>query len=180
MNNDRLLKKSLFGGFRREDVLDYIEKLQSENVALADELREKSAECAEGVSAEAFEAIQAENEELKAEIENLKSQIQALEEKTVTEQSDYDKFSGETSGALIQDAMKYSDSLVNGAKETAGKALETAGSSIKTAASDIRTAGERVTTAQVNLNYSLDAIKQSVDSLIEELGSVSEKICPGE
>ena len=180
MNSDRLLKKSLFGGFKREDVLDYIEKLQSENVSLADELREKSAECAEGVSAEEFEALRAENEELKAEIESLRSQIQELEEKASADPSDYDKFSGEKSGALIQDAMKYSDSLVNGAKETAGKALETAGASINSAASDIRSAGERVTTAQVNLNYSLDAIKQSVDSLIEELGSVSEKICPGE
>ena len=180
MDNDRLLKKSLFGGFKREDVLDYIEKLQSENVALADELREKSAECAEGVSQEDFAALKAENEELKAEIEKLKADINAFEEKAAEEPSDYDKFSGEKSGVLIQEAMKYSDSLVNGAKETAGKALETAGVSINSAASDIRTAGERVTTAQVNLNYSLDAIRQSVDSLIEELGSVSEKIYPGE
>ncbi|MBR6702276.1 MAG: hypothetical protein IKI78_03955 [Clostridia bacterium] len=180
MNNDRLLKKSLFGGFKREDVLDYIEKLQSENVSLADELREKSAECSDCVSAEEFEALRAENEELKAEIESLKSQIQAAGEKAAADESDYDKFSGEKSGALIQDAMKYSDSLVNGAKDTAVKALETAGGTIKSAAADIRSAGERVTTAQVNLNYSLDAIRQSVDSLIDELSTVSEKICPGE
>lgn len=180
MNNDRLLKKSLFGGFRRADVLDYIEKLQGENVELADELREKSAECVEGVSAEEFDSLKAENEELKKRIESLESQIQSQEEKKSQEASDYDKFSGEKSGALIQDAMKYSDSLVNGAKETAGKALETAGGSINSAAADIRTAGERVTTAQVNLNYSLDAIRQSVDSLIDELDSVCEKICPGE
>ena len=42
MDNERILKRSLFGGFRREDVLNYIEKLQSENVALAEELRAKS------------------------------------------------------------------------------------------------------------------------------------------
>lgn len=192
MNSDRILKKSVFGGFKREDVLSYIEKLQSENVALADELREKSAECAGSVSGDDFSALKSENEELKEKIRSLNERLEALgREKEELEaklsqpseqinRSGYDAFSGESSGVLIQEAMKYSDTLVSGAKQTASKALETAGGSIDSAAADIRAAGERVRTAQVNLDFSLNAVKKSVDELIENLGSISEKINPGE
>ena len=72
MNNDRILKKSLFGGFNREDVLGYVEKLQSENVSLAEELREKSAQCAEqGSEMAELDALREANALLRAQVNEL-------------------------------------------------------------------------------------------------------------
>lgn len=72
MNNDRILKKSLFGGFNREDVLSYVEKLQSENVSLAEELREKSAQCAEqGSEMAELDALREANALLRVQVSEL-------------------------------------------------------------------------------------------------------------
>lgn len=72
MNNDRILKKSLFGGFNREDVLSYVEKLQSENVSLAEELREKSVQCAEqGSEMAELDSLREENALLRVQVSEL-------------------------------------------------------------------------------------------------------------
>jgi len=254
MNNDRILKKSLFGGFKREDVLDYVEKLQSENVSLASELREKSVECAElsGIKEEydelknnydslvsraselssSHQALADSNSELMQranraealyesnlhELESLKAKCAELEEKSARSESaallnselearvlgaqanvatletelsetkekysaletEFTKLSEEQSNALIQNAMKYSDTLVTEANETANKVIGEAGSSIGGATEEISAAGERLKTAQVNLDYSLNSVRSSVDALLDTLSKCSSELMSGD
>ncbi len=202
MKSDRILKKAVFGGFKRADVLDYVEKLQRENVSLAEELRQKCADSSE------IESIRAEYEKMKSELGGIKAELEealpklreaeekaaalgsenaALRETLSSKENElssiereYAVFRNDKSNALIQDAMKYSDTLVDTAKESAGRALVKAGDSINAASLDIKTAGERVRTAQVNLDYSLNSVKSSVDKLIEELESAVDSLHPGE
>lgn len=208
-NSDRILKKTVFGGFRRAEVLDYVEKLQSENVSLADELRQKSADVSRfeelkseyerqsaeisqiraqlDVTSENYNSLQTESDSLKSEIEmlrkeneSLRNTVSAKESELTSISNEYAVFRNDKSNSLIQDAMRYSDSLVETAKESAGKTLVRAGDSINAASLDIKTAGERVRTAQVNLDYSLNSVKSSVDKLVEELENAVSGLHTGE
>ncbi len=209
MNSDRILKKAVFGGFNRADVMDYVEKLQSENAALAEEVRLRSEDGRrlEALSRE-YEKQTAEikntkamlddargrlnsfgqqisrlNDEvkvLKAENDSLKNSLSQKENELSSVSSEFAVLKSDKSNSLIQDAMKYSDSLVESAKESAGRALVKAGDSISAASLDIKTAGERVRTAQVNLDYSLNSVKAGVDKLIEELEGAINSLHTGE
>jgi len=216
MNNDRILKKSIFGGFRRSDVLDYIEKLQNENVSLADELREKSAQYAELESAneqnsdvsdelealrnemeelqKTCDALRNENEELKkanseitakankneASYEELGHEMQALNEKYSALEEDYGKLSNDKSNALIQDAMRYSDTLVSGARKTADKALNDAHSAIGTVTEDVFSANEQIRTAQQMVEQAMSTVRTNVDNLVDTLSKCSSQLSTGE
>ncbi len=94
MNNDRILKKSLFGGFNREDVLSYVEKLQSENVSLAEELREKSAQCAEqGGEIAELDALREANALLRTQVNELTerdNQLLSLNSELSAEKNKYE------------------------------------------------------------------------------------------
>ena len=187
-NSDRILKKTVFGGFRRSEVLDYVEKLQSENVSLADELRQKS------VDSSKLDELMSDNDRQASEISNMKVLLENAEEKNLALEEQVNSLLSEVeslkaenaslkndkSNSLIQDALKYSDSLVESAKESAGRALLRAGDSINAASLDVKSAGERVRTAQVNLDYSLSAVKTSVDKLIDELEAAAGSLHSGE
>ena len=169
--SDRILKKSFIGGFKKSDVLDYIEKLQAEN----HELKEKL-ENAESESADLLEELRSENSALSGEKEELTESLKALTEEKEKLQADYDalleenkKYSGSLSGSLVQDAMKYSDSLVAEAKKKAEKVLEDTAGIISGLGSEVGELSSRVDTAQVNLDYSFNSVRSSVKSLLDNI-----------
>lgn len=83
--------------------------------------------------------------------------------------NDYNQLSGDKANAVIKDAMKYADSLVAAAKESAAQILAKANNAISSASSEISDANVRVKTAQSNLNYSLDSVQSGVESLLNNL-----------
>ena len=74
MDSERILKKSMFGGFKREDVIDYIEKLQAENSSLAQEVRDLSARAAD------IDELNNEIVSLKEQNENYRVELEELNE----------------------------------------------------------------------------------------------------
>lgn len=47
MESERILRTSVFGGFRREDVLQYVEELKGEIAALSGKLQAQNAQISE-------------------------------------------------------------------------------------------------------------------------------------
>ncbi len=209
MDNERILKRSLFGGFRREDVLNYIEKLQSENIALAEELRAKSAECSENGTlmddyesarketeelTKTIEALRAENEKLskscseaaaranrnEAAAEELRHELDSIGEKYEALENEYAKATEDKSNALIQDAIRYSDSLVAGARKTADKVINDAHGALGEATGEIFAAKERIAESRRIFDESLSSVKENVDRLIESLSKCSSELSTGE
>lgn len=72
MASDKILKKTLFGGFDKEKVLIYVEKLQAEILELKKELSTKTAESENAAS------LLEENNQLKKELEEKKEENNML------------------------------------------------------------------------------------------------------
>ena len=198
MSSDAVLKKTLFGGFKKSDVIDYIEQIQKENCSLKNELQLKETATSEldGLQKE-YELLKAKYDEqskIAEELQNKNDSLMTinaeysvkLEEKNADAQkanvaladaetkynelvNDYNQLSGDKANAVIKDAMKYADSLVAAAKESAAQILAKANNAISSASSEISDANVRVKTAQSNLNYSLDSVQSGVESLLNNL-----------
>ena len=86
MASNQILKKSVLGGFRKEDVINYVEGLQAEIHRLKSDIGEKNGELekleSDKSSAEALEkevsVLREENEALKNELEEVKGREAAL------------------------------------------------------------------------------------------------------
>ena len=198
MSSDAVLKKTLFGGFKKSNVIDYIEQIQKENCSLKNELQLKETATSEldGLQKE-YELLKAKYDEqskIAEELQNKNDSLMTinaeysvkLEEKNADAQkanvaladaetkynelvNDYNQLSGDKANAVIKDAMKYADSLVAAAKESAAQILAKANNAISSASSEISDANVRVKTAQSNLNYSLDSVQSGVESLLNNL-----------
>ena len=178
LSNEVILKKSVFGGFKRADVLNYVEFLQQENYALktgADEnLRALPGQKAALEEEKAL--LMSRVNELSGRVEALESELAAEKEKSA--ESGLNPVAGaeEKSNAVIKDAVKYADSIVAAAKQSAAGVLAEAKGRIDSAAQDIRQANERAKTAQNNLDHSLSSVKDSVDSMLECLGGLKDEL----
>ena len=191
MSNDKILKKSVFGGFKKSDVLDYIEKLQQENVELRRSNEEK-----ENILAALNEAyntcntLKEEKSSLELAKEDLLKKVNDLTEKNIgltdalgEAREKLDAASSESAvspdernSAVIRDAVKYADSIVDAAKRDAADILLAAKSSIDSAASDIVSAQERANTARSNLDYSLVSVGESIRAVLNSLGNLTDEL----
>ena len=198
MSSDAVLKKTLFGGFKKSDVIDYIEQIQKENCSLKNELQlQETASSELDELKKEYELLKAKYDEqskITEELQNKNNSLMTinaeysvkLEEKNADAQkasvaladaetkynelvNDYNQLSGDKANAVIKDAMKYADSLVAAAKESAAQILAKANNAISSASSEISDANVRVKTAQSNLNYSLDSVQSGVESLLNNL-----------
>ncbi len=151
MSDKPVLKKSLFGGFRKKDVIDYIEKLQSENVSFKRELENRS---------ESFDDSQA----LRAELDALRADYDSLKK-------DYTELADKKSGTVVQDAVNYSESLVDAARESAAGILAKANEAVAGACAGIREAKSGVQSAKNNIDNQLDSVQSDLDSLAEKLAA---------
>ena len=172
MDSERILKKSMFGGFKREDVIDYIEKLQAENSTLAQEVRDLSSRNADiNELKNEIVSLKEQNEKYRLEFEELSTKAAELEKNNselIAKKSPF-FVPADAAGTspLIQDAMKYSDTIVKSATETAQTVIDKAATSINASGDEITTEIQRIKTAQSNLEYSLNAVSESMEKLIE-------------
>lgn len=72
MSSDKVLKKTVFGGFDKENVLGYIENLQAEIAQMRKELDERNIDEAKNAK------LNEQNDELKKELEKIKGENDAL------------------------------------------------------------------------------------------------------
>lgn len=192
MSKDKILKKSAFGGFKKEDVLDYIEKLQQEIVSLKRDASDCAAYKREvealKLSAEqkdkATESLKTENEALKAENSSLieknasltlkLEQLNAILEKSKSDAAEYQKKYEELNDehSKITDVSK----LVSDARESVSEIVLSAGKSVDSVRADVYGAADRLKTVCVNFESSLSSLKSGTDALLETLSSASEKL----
>ena len=199
MGSDRILKKSVFGGFKKEDVLDYVERLQQEIVDLKRQASDNA-----GIKRE-FERTKSLKEALENERKTLKEEISALKEdnanlieknaglslKLEEAQVNCSSLCAELEkckSVLVVAEEKYSElsakyteiSSINNLKETAREAAESIKNDAKdklfSARDDISSANDRLKTACVNFDSASVSLKSSVDALIAVLSSASDKL----
>ena len=160
MNEEVILRKSAFGGFKRADVLELIEKLQQENVEL------KSAVTA--------------SEEGKAELDAAKEKIALLEEQKAELEAQLEEKSSmsadDRASEIIRDAVKYADSIVASAKEDAACVLRSARARIDEAAQGVVSAQDRANTARNNLGYAMQSVNDSVEQMLGKLDSMGKEL----
>ena len=192
MSKDKILKKSAFGGFKKEDVLDYIEKLQQEIVSLKRDASDCNAYKREAEALKssvsdkdkAAESLKAENDALKAEnasyieknaslslkVEQLNAILEKSKEEAAEYKAKYEEMCDEHS--KVTDVSK----LVSEAKASVSKITSDAKRSVDFVRNDVSAAADRLKTVCVNFESSLSSLKSGTDGLLETLSSASEKL----
>ncbi len=203
MGSENILKKSIIGGFKREGVLNYVEQLQTEIVALRKVLNEnkackneldsvnvkkESAEREMSILKERIAELEAENEALsdenKALLERDASTSLKLEEAQAVI-SNYEKkislYEGkiasieEKFAQIEEDYQKYGN-VIDHAKTSAAEISVKAKNAVDNAKKEISDANERIKTACVNFESSVASMKSGAEKLIETLSAVSASI----
>ncbi len=185
MSEKKILKRSVFGGFKREDVLDYIEMLLKEILALKAELNANTANQSELDSLKSKNdellrssaELKEENEKLKAEnlslLESSTSLSLEIEELTVKSEDDRKKFE-ELENKYSELKAEYSK--VSDVKEVSNEITCEADMKIKEAKNNILSAGDRLKTVCVNFESSSVSLKSCIENLISALDASSDKL----
>ncbi len=185
MGSDKIFKKSFFGGFKKDGVLNYVEQLQSEIVDLKKEISLNSSFGEEVVALKAennnvvsetaaltarYDALKAENESLSErntvlaqELDEAQKIIRNYEEKQTLFENKIcaieNKFAQLANGYITNSASKSETKLA-----------------VETAKSEVNDANERLKTACNNFESSAYALKASVENLLKTLSGISEEI----
>lgn len=185
MASEKILKKSIFGGFSKESVFSYIEKLQNDGIALKEEFEEFKAEAkrsAEEKDCE-IEALKSKNasllesnaeyslraEEANANIEAYEAKLsrctQMIEDigaKFEELQSKYDHYGD--AGALIAQAQASADEINGEARKALCDAAE-----------KISAANDRMRNACTEFGSSTDTVRNGAEELLKVISELSER-----
>lgn len=199
MGSDKILKKTAFGGFKREDVLNYIEQLQQEIVSLKREVSDgvsckrelENVKSAKDYADSELAALREENAALKEQnadlieknasytlkMEEAQVSIEEYERKLRSCESKIEiiehKFSElEITCARVGDAEK----LIEEAKSSVAVIADKAKGSVESVRADILNASERIKTACVNFDSSAASLKSSAENLLASLAEATQKL----
>lgn len=187
-NDFTIMKTALFGGFKKSDVLEFIEKLQGETEDVKKSLDTKRAEALELKNKieeledkiEELSKVQAEISEKDAQIKKLSEDLEnalaenkALNEKSFEfdEKSEKLRRAEKQIGAAYIDARRYSDDLVEGAKARAKDIGAIASQDIKREAIEIETLLKDVDLISRKFNSSIEQLHKDVYALSSKLNS---------
>ncbi len=189
MNNDiTVMKTSIFGGFKKSDVLAYVEKLQLETAEVKEQLDNKRNESLE---------LKRKIDELEIRIENLCTVSEKLAEKekeandlavkleialkeneqfvekinSFEEKSEKLKRAEKQIGAAYIDARRYSDELVDNAKSKAKDIGAIASQDVKREANEIEQLLKDVDAISRKFNSSLEQLHKDVYALGNKLNN---------
>lgn len=187
-NEFTVMKTSLFGGFKKSDVLNVIEQLQTETADVKESLDIKREEVLELKSK--INELQDKLDELSGlgdklaekerEVEELNEKLEAalLKNKQLCEKSvEYDEKSERLRraekqiGAAYIDARRYSDDLVENAKSKAKDIGAFASQDIKREASEIESLLKDVDAISRKFNSSIEQLHKDVYALSSKLNS---------
>lgn len=185
-NDITIMKTTLFGGFKKSDVLALVEQLKTESANCNDMLDEKRREALElrnriDELEEKLEELSRVNE-LLAEKENLVNELTAKLEKVTAENNDniakladFEEKSEKLRraekqiGAAYIDARRYSDDLVDNAKSKAKDIGAIASQDIKREAVEIESLLKEVDSISKKFNTSVDQLHKDIYALSKKL-----------
>ncbi len=187
-NDFTIMKTSLFGGFKKSDVLAFIEQLQSETAdvqASLDSKREEALELKNKIDEleEKIEELSKVNDQLvekENEIKDLSDKLELalnenkqLNEKATEfdEKNDKLRRAEKQIGAAYIDARRYSDDLVETAKAKAKDIGAIASQDIKREANEIETLLKDVDLISRKFNSSIEQLHKDVYALSSKLNS---------
>lgn len=194
-----ILKKSVFGGFKKEDVINYIEQLQQEIVNLKREVSDSTAykrdfEMMKNSKEQAEKELSAQREEnasLKAKncelIEmNASLNLKAEEMRVAVDDSErrlreFEKIAEKLKNDLAESEsnlsrLKEAEKIIVEAKESALAIKFDAKNILVNAQADIGSANDRIKTACVNFDSAAASLKASADGLLSALAQASAKL----
>lgn len=199
MGSKNILKKSVFGGFKKEDVINYVEQLQQEIVNLKRELGECNAykrdfelmknekEKAEkdlasqreenfslkSKNSELIEmnaSLNLKNEEMQVCVEECERKLCESAERAAKLEHDLDEC--ESNFSKIREAER----IVAQAKATALSIKSDAKAGVESAKAEAACANDRIKTACVNFESAAASLKSSADILIEALDQAADRL----
>lgn len=183
-----IMKTTLFGGFKKSDVLNYVEQLQTETAdikTMLDAKREESLELKRKideleVKLDNLSAVNDRLAEKEAEVNELvvKLEVALKENKQYSEKiAEYDEKSEKLRraekqiGAAYIDARRYTDDLVDNAKAKAKDIGAIASQDVKNQANEIEQLLKDVDTISRKFNSSLEQLHKDVYALGTKLNS---------
>lgn len=192
MNNQKIIKNTFFGGFKKEDVINYIEQLQREIAELKksqaelcclkndyNALEEKLARY-EGSAddyARQISSLKEDKLKLKDEIDELN--IINSDNCAVIEEYERKLVTTEAKIGLLEHTiseMKESYSRVDEAEKFISDIKDDARNSLTGVKKDVSASQERIKTASVNFESALASIKSSTEILVNVLDIASDRL----
>lgn len=189
MSNEKaIMKTAVFGGFKKSDVLAYIENLQNNAADLnseldrkrteALELRQKIDELEEKVSdiakiSKVLEEKEALISELNSKLENANNESAQYRERLFEYQDKSERLSRAEKqiGAAYIDARRYSDEIIDNAKSKAKDIGALASQDVKHQANDIEQLLRDVDAVSKKFNSSLEQLHKDVYALSTKLNN---------
>ncbi len=183
-----IMKTSVFGGFKKSDVLAYIENLQNDTAEVSAELDKKRAESLElRKKIETLEERVESLSELSRNVEEKDAAISDLEIKLQDALAEASRYKGrlleyqdkneriaraeKQIGAAYIDARRYSDEIIDNAKSKAKDIGALASQDVKSQANDIEQLLRDVDAVSKKFNSSLEQLHKDVYALSKKLNS---------
>lgn len=190
MPKDVLFKTMTFGGFNKEDVLEYIRAQQTQLTDTQKKLREsEEAQANASKKLENLEVLLAEqqsradeyfalSEEYAKKIFSLEDEVSALNDKLNSVEVGYERakdVEGQI-GALVLDALLYSDKIIRSARASAKGISSQTKQTIEDAASGVDELGDDIMQMSDNFGVVVASLVSKINSLSSNLSSVADKL----
>lgn len=179
MENGKILRGSVFGGFNKKDVVNYIEQMQNEMAAVRNQFSELQIEFQkQSVELKRIPELEEQlknKQEVEQQNADLARQIETLQADQQKIKEEYDKFklSEAQLGAAFFDAHRYSDKLVAAAKDRAADVSKQASDDISFKADQIRQVAADAEKLTVEMHQKMEALSKSISDLSGKMNSVA-------
>lgn len=194
------MRTSVFGGFKKEDVLSYVEALQKQIEDLKNEISCKDKEISElelkadelTAQCEELSSVKSELEEKNTEIQTVKNEngemSQKIEELTsiaVEYEAAKQKFENNNKelkaaetrlGAAFLDARKYSDEIVSAANEKAHSTSKAISDDISKQAGEISKLSQDVERLSASFAKSMDELQANITVLSQRMAAAAKNL----
>lgn len=198
--DEKIMRTSIFGGFKKEDVLSFVEELQKQLEELKTEVASKqdavsqlegrvselSAECEEITS------LRSELDEKNAEIESVKAENAELSGKITELTAIKEEYDGEKQkfrnnnielkaaqtrlGSAFLDARKYSDEIVAAANEKAHNTTKAISDDISKRASEISHLSQDVEKLSASFANSMNELQANITVLSQRMAAAAKNL----
>ncbi len=179
MDNVKVFRGSLFGGFNKQDVMSYIEQLQNEMADVKNQFKELEEEFEKQKSElERIPALEEEiknKKELEQQNEELLRQVEAFQADSQRANDEYEKVKAAEAqlGAAFVDARRYSDEIVTAAKDRAADVSKQASDDIALKAERIRQVASDAEKVTAEMRQKMEALTKSISDLSGKMSAVA-------
>ena len=194
---DRIMRTSVFGGFKKDDVLSYVEKLQQDTEALKMDITQRESQIKElNEKIRQLEGVTAELEEKKQELEaantvidSLKNDNETLSKKSealgeiaeeyesakaqLQKESEEMKVAQQRLGRAFIDARKYSENLVAAANEKAMQTSQGFSQDISKQASEITKLSDEIDRLSAEFNGTVNTLHANIAVLAQRMSAAA-------